>query len=121
VIGDISCDVDGAIEITHKVTKPDNPAFTYFYDTEKFEDGIEREGITVMAVDNLPCEFPVESSSAFSRVLKEFVPDIVNCDFNSSFDELQLPSAIKTALILHKGKLTKDYTYLTKFLNKEEK
>ncbi len=121
VIGDISCDVDGAVEITHKVTKPDNPAFTYFYDTEKFKDGIEREGITVMAVDNLPCEFPIESSASFSRVLKEFVPGIVNADFNSDFDELELPLPIKAALILHKGKLTKNYTYLTKFLNKEEK
>ena len=121
VIGDISCDVDGAIEITHKVTKPDNPAFSYFFDTEKFVDGIVKEGITVMAVDNLPCEFPVESSAAFSRVLKEFVPGIVNADFSFDFDKLKLPSPIKKALILHNGKLTNDYTYLTKFLSKEEK
>lgn len=120
VIGDISCDINGSIEITCKSTEPDNPDFTYFAEQDKFEDGPQRKGVTVVAVDNLPCEFPMESSSAFSSVLKNFINDIVCADFNSDFEHLKLPFPIKKALILHRGDLMKDYKYLNKFLKTEE-
>ena len=120
VIGDISCDINGSIEITCKSTEPDNPDFTYFAEQDKFEDGPQRNGVTVVAVDNLPCEFPMESSSAFSSVLKNFINDIVCADFNGDFEHLKLPFPIKKALILHRGDLMKDYTYLNKFLKAEE-
>ncbi|MCX6150041.1 MAG: bifunctional lysine ketoglutarate reductase /saccharopine dehydrogenase family protein [Ignavibacteriales bacterium] len=122
IIGDISCDINGSIEITYKATKPDNPAFTYNFKDDSFKDGVHNKGgITVMAVDNLPCEFPGEASIAFSSVLKEFAHQIAKADFHNDFDELELPEPIKRALVLHKGKLTKDYQYLSSFLNKEEK
>jgi len=116
VIGDISVDVNGAIEITHKATDPGNAFFTYFINSEKHEDGIKKDGITVMAVDNLPCEFPRESSLEFSSVLRKYVYEIVNEDFNKPFEELSLPYPIKKALILQNGELTKDYLYLKKYL-----
>ncbi len=122
VIGDISCDIDGSIELTYKVTKPDNPAFTFAITDGSFKDGVQnKNGITIMAVDNLPCEFPVESSTEFSSVLKNYVKEIVSADFNKEFEELELTYPIKKALILHKGKLTQDYQYLNSFLNQEEK
>ena len=120
VIGDISCDINGSIEITYKITEPDNPAYTYNINEDSFIDGIkDRDGITVLAVDNLPCEFPKESSTEFSSVLKNFVYDIVKTDFNKEFNKLELPDVIKKALILHKGKLTKDYLYLNKFIEQD--
>jgi saccharopine dehydrogenase (NAD+, L-lysine forming) len=120
VIGDISCDINGSIEITHKITKPDNPAFTYNFINDSYDDGIhDKDGITVMAVDNLPCEFPKESSAEFSSVLKNFVYDITRTNFCKNFDELELPDSVKKALILHKGQLTKDYQYLNKYLDQE--
>ena len=120
VIGDISCDINGSIEITYKSTKPDKPDFTYFAEEGKFEDGPQRKGVTVVAVDNLPCEFPMESSSAFSSVLKSFINDIVCTDFENDFEHLKLAFPIKKALILHRGELMKDYKYLKKFLKAEE-
>ncbi len=120
VIGDVSCDINGSIEITYKSTKPDKPDFTYFAEEDRFKDGPQRRGVTVVAVDNLPCEFPMESSSAFSSVLKSFVNDIICADFDNDFEYLKLPFPIKKALILHRGELMKDYKYLNKFLNKEE-
>jgi hypothetical protein len=69
-----------------------------------------------MAVDNLPCEFPGESSAEFSAVLKNFVNDIVSEDFNKGTDRLELPYPLKNALVLHKGKLTDDYLYMNKFI-----
>jgi alpha-aminoadipic semialdehyde synthase len=118
VIGDISVDVNGAIEITYKATDPGNAFYTYQPDNDKFEDSIKKEGITIMAVDNLPCEFPKESSKEFSSILKNYVYEIVNEDFNKSFEELSLSNPIKKALILQNGELTKDYQYLKKYLNK---
>jgi alpha-aminoadipic semialdehyde synthase len=116
VIGDISCDIDGAVEITHKATKPDNPTYTYFADKDRYEDGTRRTGVTVMAVDNLPCEFSRESSREFSRVLKNFVNDLAVEDFDRGFEQLGLPYPLKKSLILHQGRLTNDYLYMKKFI-----
>ncbi len=116
VIGDISCDIEGSIEITKAGTMPDNACYTYFAEADAFEDGIQQNGITVMAIDNLPCEFSKESSMFFSNVLKDFAADIVCADFGKTFDELRLPYPIKEALILHNGQLSPNYSYLEKFV-----
>lgn len=116
VIGDISCDINGAIEITHKITKPNKPVFTYFPQEDRFEDGTQYGGVSVMAVDNLPCEFPKDSSIAFSLALKDFVPPIIKEDFNLPLTQLQLPDPIRKALILHQGELTPDYLYMKEYL-----
>ena len=116
VIGDISCDIEGSIEITREGTMPDRPCFTYMPDTQRFEDGVAKDGISVMAVDNLPCEFSMESSMFFSEVLKQYVKDIVAADFSADFEDLVLPYSIKKALILHNGELTKDYAYMKHYI-----
>jgi len=116
VIGDISCDINGSIEITREATMPDAACYTYSIDDDSFKGGIESEGITVMAIDNLPCEFPGDASVSFSRELKEFVADIVAADFSGKFGEVELPPEIKRAMILHKGCLTEKYKYMNQFL-----
>jgi len=116
VIGDISCDIEGSIEITRKATKPDHPCFTYMAADDAFQDGVARQGVTVMAIDNLPCEFPRESSESFSNVLKDFVSEIVNADFQGNFSQLPLSGPLKKALILHNGGFTDDYEYMKGFL-----
>jgi alpha-aminoadipic semialdehyde synthase len=118
VIGDISCDIDGSIEITNKATEPGDAFYTYFPDNLKYKNGIREDGITIMAVDNLPCEFPKEASKEFSSVLKGFVYEIANADYDKPFDEISLSYPIKHALILQRGELTKDYLYLNQFLTK---
>ena len=95
---------------------PDNACFTYSARTDRYEDSIVKDGITVMAIDNLPCEFSKESSIFFSNVLKKFAKDIVTADFNLSFDRLALPYPVKRALILHKGEFTEEYEYMKKFI-----
>jgi len=120
VIGDISCDIDGSVEITHKVTMPDNPFFTYRGAEDSFEDGVHAEGVSVMAVDNLPCEFPRESSEAFSEVLLEFVKGIAEADFSNDYDTLNLPEPARRALILHGGGFTDDYRYMKSFVSGEK-
>lgn len=116
VIGDISVDINGAIEFTEKVTTPDNPIFVYNHLSGEVIDGYVGSGIVVMAVDNLPCELPRESSKTFSNILLTFVPPIVKANFSVEFDNLNLPPEIKKAVILYHGKLTPDYRYMNKFL-----
>jgi Alanine dehydrogenase/PNT, N-terminal domain len=115
VIGDISCDIEGSIEITKDATMPNNACFTYFPGTDSFENGITKRGITVMAIDNLPCEFSKEASIFFSNVLKGYADDVISTDFTQPFDQLPLPYPIKKALILHNGQLTDDYKYIEQY------
>ena len=115
IIGDISCDVDGAIEITVKDTDPGNPVYLYDPLTGEIVDGYKGEGLLVMAVSNLPAEIPVDSSVEFSRVLSGFLHDIVNSfrgEFPEDFNEWKIPSFIKRSVIVFRGKLTPDYLYL---------
>ena len=117
VIGDISVDINGAIEFTEKITSLDNPVFIYNPFTGKIKDGYADEGVIVLAVDNLPCEISYESSKYFSEVLMRFIPDLMKADFNiENFEDLKLPFEIKNAVILYKGKLTPNYSYINKFL-----
>jgi saccharopine dehydrogenase (NAD+, L-lysine-forming) len=116
VIGDISIDINGAIELTEKVTSPGNPVFVYDPSTDSICDGYEGDGIVMMGIDNLPCELPKESSQAFSESLLPFIPYIVKADFSGDFESLTLPFEIKNAVILHRGKLTPNYQYINKFL-----
>jgi saccharopine dehydrogenase (NAD+, L-lysine-forming) len=117
VIGDISADVNGAIEFTEKTTSSDNPIFVYNPRTDTINDGYEGDGIVVMAVDNLPCELPKESSQSFSETLLRFVPEIMNADFTvTDFNAIALPEEIKNAVILYQGKLTPAYRYINKYL-----
>ncbi len=116
VIGDISCDVGGSIEVTLKTARPDSPCFVYDSDRDTVHDGIIGPGPTIMAVDNLPCEFPRESSEYFSDVLRDMVASLAAANWQADFAELDLPAHLKKAVIVHKGELTPSYSYLRKFL-----
>ena len=117
VIGDISCDIEGAIELTLEATMPDEPSFVYDPDTDTVARGVAAGGPAIMAVDNLPCEVARESSEHFSRVLRAMVPDLARCDWSAPFAELALPYPLKTAVIAHRGELTPAYRYLTEYLD----
>jgi len=116
VIGDISIDINGAIEFTEKSTTSDIPSFVYNPNTKSVKDGVEGEGIVVMGVDNLPCELPIESSNEFSNSLFDFIIDIVKADYSKDFNNCNLPEEVKRAVILYHGELTHDYKYIGKYL-----
>ncbi|MBN1280993.1 MAG: hypothetical protein JXA00_05025 [Candidatus Thermoplasmatota archaeon] len=117
VIGDISVDIKGAIECTEKITTPDNPVFVYSPATDSIHDGYTGDGVVIMAVDNLPCELPRESSQAFSEVLVRYIPEIMNADYSvPEFESLAVPDEIKNAVILYRGTLTPQYQYINRFL-----
>ncbi|HSJ56661.1 MAG TPA: bifunctional lysine ketoglutarate reductase /saccharopine dehydrogenase family protein [Anaerolineae bacterium] len=117
VIGDISCDVEGAIEVTVKATEPGNPIYVYDPATGQVQDGSTGPGVVIMAVEILPAELPRESSAYFSGVLKPFLPAIARCDFSVPFEASALPPEIKRAVIAYRGELTPDYRYITRYLD----
>ena len=116
VIGDITCDVNGSIESTVKSTEIEDPIFVYNPFSNEISMGCKGQGIQVMAVDILPSELPRDSSNGFGDVLVNYVKPIAIADYDLPFEELDLPRAIKKALILHKGELTNDFKYLQQYL-----
>jgi alpha-aminoadipic semialdehyde synthase len=116
VIGDISCDIDGATECTVKATEPGNPVYVYDPATGKAVDGVAGNGPVVMPVDNLPCELPLNSSEEFSEALHPFIPGIAAADFSGPLEACDLPAPVKRALILYQGRLTPDYEYMQEYL-----
>ncbi len=116
VIGDISCDVEGSVELTLKTTEPDEPCFVYDPLTDSITMGVAGDGPAVMAVDNLPCELAREASEHFSHVFRTMIPDLARADWSADFETLELPSHLQKALIVHRGRLTPDYQYLTRYL-----
>ena len=116
VIGDISCDIEGAIEATVKCTEPGDPLFTYDPFTGETSDGVAGTGPVILAVDILPSELPRDASEYFSHVLMEYIPAIARADYRVPFDDLALPAAIKRAVIVYQGELTPDYQYIANYL-----
>jgi len=117
VIGDISCDVAGGVEITVKATEPGDPIYVYDPKTGSIQSGVEGHGPVMMVVDILPSELPRESSAYFSNILKGFIPDIVGADYAVDFNALDLPAPLKRAVICHQGMLAPDYQYIQKSLD----
>ena len=118
VIGDISCDVEGAVQCTVRSTDPGSPTYVYDPLTGETRDGFEGRGVVVLAVDNLPCELPKEASSDFGKVLVEFIPALVRADFSVPTKDLALPDEIKNAIIVHNGRLTERFAHLARHLPK---
>jgi alpha-aminoadipic semialdehyde synthase len=116
VIGDISCDIEGSIQCTVKVTDPGNPVYVYNPLDSTVTDGVEGSGPVVMAVDNLPCQLPKEASEFFGRTLTPFVPRLANADFNGPLENSNLPDELRRAVILYRGELTPLYEHLSKYL-----
>ncbi len=112
VIGDISCDIEGAIEATIKATEPGAPVYVYHPFEDRAISGVGGEGPVILAVDILPSELPREASIYFSGVLMDYVPAIAKADYSVPIQALDLPPEIKRAIIVHQGELTPDYRYL---------
>jgi alpha-aminoadipic semialdehyde synthase len=49
-------------------------------------------------------------------MLMPFVPAIAQADFGKPFENLNVPDAIKRAIIVHRGEFTPDYLYMSKFI-----
>jgi alpha-aminoadipic semialdehyde synthase len=115
-IGDISCDINGSIELTRKVGSPEEAIYTYDPKKGNYIDGHEAEGITVFSVDNLPSELPKESSEDFSRLIREYVYQVAVHGAKDVTNHAAIPREIRKAVISQGGRLMENYKYLGKYL-----
>lgn len=110
VIADITCDIEGSIPSTKKPSTIDDPIYDYNPTDDQVEQPFLDEGnVTVMAVDNLPCELPRDASESFgNELVNNVLPHLLGKD------EKEI---IKNATITLEGKLTEKYSYLQDYVD----
>jgi alanine dehydrogenase len=116
VIGDITCDVDGSVESTVKAAPVEDPVFVYHPDSETISSGFSGHGIQMMTVDILPTELPRESTIAFGDALLPYMEALAHANLAKPYLHLDLPAPLLRGMILYKGELTPDFTYIQKYL-----
>jgi len=109
VVGDISCDVDGSIACTTRPSTIDEPLYGYLPFEDKEIDLFHPAAIVVMAVDNLPCELPKESSEGFGEM---FMEHVIPAFFNGDKDGI-----LQRAKMTKNGKLTPRFSYLQDYVD----
>jgi alpha-aminoadipic semialdehyde synthase len=114
-IGDITCDPNGCIEFS-KETWIDNPVYIYDPYAETLRDGFDGEGIAVMAVTNLPCEFSADASEQFSKDIFPFLKQITKANYKGNMNDSALPPEIMKGVIMWKGNFTDEFNYMKNFI-----
>lgn len=109
LVADISCDVDGPVASTLRASTIADPFYGYDAQTESEVAFNAPNAITVMAVDNLPCELPKDASEGFGEM---FLENVIPAFFNN--DERHI---LKRAKITQHGKLTERFSYLQDFVD----
>jgi len=114
IVADITCDIEGSIPSTKKPSTIEDPVYDYNPSDNEVESAFTDEGnITVMAVDNLPCELPRDASESFgNELLNNVLPELLSDDSRE---------VIKRATITAGGDLTPVYEYLRDYVNGELK
>lgn len=107
IIADVSCDVAEPIASTLRSSTIADPFYGYDPLTGNEADFYSPKTIGVMAVDNLPCELPRNSSNDFGRVL---IDKIFPCLFGDDPEKV-----IERAMICSKGELMPRFSYLADY------
>jgi alanine dehydrogenase len=112
IIADITCDIEGSIPSTKKASTIDDPVYDYDPTGDQINPPYSDEGnITVMAVDNLPCELPRNASEDFGiQIMNHVIPSLI-AKGNGRI--------VKQATIAENGRLTKQFSYLQGYVSKK--
>ena len=108
VVADISCDLNGPIASTLRSSTIEEPFYGYLPVENKEVDLFHPAAIVVMAVDNLPCALPKDSSEGFGEM---FLEKVMPAFFNDDKDGI-----LARAKITENGKLTPRFSYLQDFV-----
>ena len=109
LIADISCDINGPIVCTIRSSTIKDPIYGYDPFSNKEVDYNQPGAITVMAVDNLPCELPRDASESFGEM---FITDVLPSFFNDDKD-----GVLQRSKMTSKGELTDKFSYLSDFIS----
>jgi len=109
VIADITCDIKGSVPTTWRASTIEDPVYGYDrYSGEETEPYAE-DSITIMAVDNLPCEVPKDASEGFGNdLIQKIVPLFMGSDSEN---------ILGRATIAENGKLTEHFSYLQDYVD----
>lgn len=109
VIADITCDIEGSVPSTIKASSIEDPIYDYDPQTHTTQTPLSSDkNITVMAIDNLPCELPRDASEEFGRLLlKHVVPSLAGKAGDC---------VLKRATITENGRLMPEYSYLQEYV-----
>ena len=108
-VADISCDIDGPVACTLRPSTILDPLYGYNPQTEAEDVYNKQDVITVMAVDNLPCELPKDASADFGQ---EFIKHVLPSLIGEDQDDI-----IHRATVCENGKLTDGFQYLFSYVN----
>jgi saccharopine dehydrogenase (NAD+, L-lysine forming) len=109
IVADISCDIDCAIASTLRPSTIADPLYGYNPITETEDDFMKDGVIGVMAVDNLPCELPLDASVDFGEMFLEHVLEPLMG--NDPEDIIGRASETKN------GQLTEHFSYLRDYVD----
>ncbi|HZI24212.1 MAG TPA: NAD(P)-dependent oxidoreductase [Chryseolinea sp.] len=105
IIADITCDINGSIPSTQRASTIPDPIYDYDPATNSLHPAFSHDSfISVMAVDNLPCELPRSASEEFGR-------DLIDRILKPLLEE-DSEGVIDRATITKDGKLTSHFAYL---------
>lgn len=105
IIADITCDINGSIPSTQRASTIPDPIYDYDPKTNAILPGFSNDSfISVMAVDNLPCELPRSASEEFGRdLIDRILKPLLGDDSEGIIDR---------ATITMDGQLTNHFAYL---------
>ena len=107
VVADISCDIDGPVATTIRSSSILDPIYGYNPLTESEDDFTKHNIVAVMAVDNLPCALPKDSSEDFGNQLIQNVIPLLDTD----------SKILNNATLCRDGKLTENFEYLRDYIS----
>lgn len=108
LVADISCDIDGPVASTLRPSTIDDPFYGYDPHSEQEVAYDAKGAITVMAVDNLPCELPRDASKDFGEMfIHAVLPSFLNGDKHG---------ILKRATIAENGQISEAYAYLSEWV-----
>lgn len=113
VIADITCDIEGSIPSTLRPSLIQDPFYGFNPFTGKEELAfVGDQNISVMAVDNLPCELPNDASEEFGKDLIEKIIPLLICK--------DVDQVLERATIAENGALTDRFLYLKEWVENED-
>ncbi len=109
VIADITCDIKGSIPTTLRPSTIADPIYGYGRTTGEEADAYAENSITIMAVDNLPCEVPKDASEGFGQ---DLIDKIIPLFLDNDSEKI-----LERATIAQDGKLTEYFSYLQDYVD----
>lgn len=109
VIADITCDIKGSVPTTLRASTIADPIYGYNRITGEESESYADDSITIMAVDNLPCEVPKDASEGFGN---DLIEKIVPLFLGEDPDDI-----LGRATIAQNGQLTEHFSHLQDYVD----